>query len=64
MEQETDTLINNLRQHQPAACQKLLTEYGPAVFRTIPRHELAKDRKSASNLPVSAKMNIFAVEIE
>ena len=36
MEQETDTLINNLRQHQPAAWQKLLTEYGPAVFRTIP----------------------------
>lgn len=37
MEQETDILINNLRQHQPAACQKLLTEYGPAVFRTVQR---------------------------
>ena len=37
MEQETDILIDNLRQHQPAACQKLLAEYGPTVFRTVQR---------------------------
>jgi len=37
MKQETDHLITDLRQHKPAACQKLLTEYGPAVFRTVQR---------------------------
>ena len=29
--------MNDLRQHQPAACQQLLTEYGPAVFRMVQR---------------------------
>ena len=37
MEQDTTILISNLRQHQPAACRRLLTEYGPAVFRMVQR---------------------------
>ena len=37
MEKETDILIDNLRQHSPAACQQLLTQYGPMVFRTVQR---------------------------
>ena len=31
------TLINDLRQRKSAACQRLLTEYGPAVFRMVQR---------------------------
>ena len=37
METETHFLITGLRQHKPAACQQLLTQYGPAVFRTVQR---------------------------
>ena len=37
MEQKSTILISNLRQHKPAACQRLLTEYGPAVFRMVQR---------------------------
>ena len=37
MEQDSTILISNLRQHKPAACQQLLTEYGPAVFRMVQR---------------------------
>ncbi len=37
MEQDSTILISNLRQHKPAACQRLLTEYGPAVFRMVQR---------------------------
>ena len=37
MEQETEILIRDLRQQKSAACQRLLTEYGPAVFRMVQR---------------------------
>jgi RNA polymerase sigma-70 factor (ECF subfamily) len=37
MEQDLTILISNLRQRKPAACQQLLTEYGPAVFRMVQR---------------------------
>jgi RNA polymerase sigma-70 factor (ECF subfamily) len=37
MEHETDILINDLRQRKPAACQRLLATYGPAVFRMVQR---------------------------
>ena len=37
MEQETVTLIRDLREHRPAACQRLFTEYGPMVFRMVQR---------------------------
>ena len=37
MEQDSTILISNLRQHKPAACQWLLTEYGPMVFRMVQR---------------------------
>jgi RNA polymerase sigma-70 factor (ECF subfamily) len=37
MEQESTILISDLQQHQSAACQRLLTAYGPAVFRMVQR---------------------------
>ena len=37
MEQDSTILISNLRQRKPAACQQLLTEYGPVVFRMVQR---------------------------
>jgi len=37
MEQETTILINDLQHHKPAACQRLLIEYGPMVFRMVQR---------------------------
>ena len=37
MEQETDILIDDLRQRKPAACQRLLTAFGPVVFRMVQR---------------------------
>ena len=37
MEQNTTILISNLRQRKPAACQRILTEYGPAVWRMVQR---------------------------
>ena len=37
MEEVTTVLINDLQQRKPAACQRLLTEYGPAVFRMVQR---------------------------
>ncbi|MBQ8712033.1 MAG: sigma-70 family RNA polymerase sigma factor [Prevotella sp.] len=47
MEQDSTILISNLRQRKPAACQQLLTEYGPAVFRMVQRivtrHEDAEE---------------------
>ena len=47
MEEETTVLINDLQQRKPAACQRLLTEYGPAVFRMVqrivPSHEDAEE---------------------
>ena len=37
MGQDTAILIDDLLQRKPAACQRLLAEYGPAVFRTVQR---------------------------
>jgi len=37
MEQETTILISELQQYQPAACQRLLSTYGPMVFRMVQR---------------------------
>ena len=37
MEQETEHLIDDLRKRKPAACQRLLTAYGPAVLRIVLR---------------------------
>ena len=37
MEQDSTILISALQQHQPAACQRLLTDYGPMVFRMVQR---------------------------
>jgi len=37
MGKDAYTLISDLRQRKPAACQRLLTEYGPAVFRMVQR---------------------------
>lgn len=37
MEQDSTILISALRQHQSAACQRLLTDYGPMVFRMVQR---------------------------
>ena len=37
MGQDTHTLISDLRQRKSAACQRLLAEYGPAVFRMVQR---------------------------
>ena len=37
MEQDSTILISNLRQHQSAACQQLLSTYGPMVFRMVQR---------------------------
>ena len=37
MEEATIVLINDLQHRKPAACQRLLTEYGPAVFRMVQR---------------------------
>ena len=47
MEQDSTILISDLQQHQPAACQRLLTAYGPTVFRMVQRivtrHEDAEE---------------------
>jgi RNA polymerase sigma-70 factor (ECF subfamily) len=37
MEQDSTILISELQQHQPAACQRLFTVYGPMVFRMVQR---------------------------
>ena len=37
MEQQTTILISDLRQHKPAACQRLFAVYGPMVFRMVQR---------------------------
>ena len=37
MKQDITYLIEELRQGKPTACQRLLTEYGPAVFRMVQR---------------------------
>ena len=37
MEQETTILISELQQRKSAACQRLLSEYGPMVFRMVQR---------------------------
>lgn len=37
MDQNSTILISALQQHQPAACQRLLTDYGPMVFRMVQR---------------------------
>lgn len=37
MEHDSTILISDLQQHQPAACQRLLTDYGPMVFRMVQR---------------------------
>ena len=37
METATHILLTELRQHKPTACQQLLTQYGPMVFRTVQR---------------------------
>ena len=47
MEQDSTILISDLQQHQPAACQRLLSTYGPMVFRMVqrivPSHEDAEE---------------------
>ena len=47
MEQDSTILISELRQHRPAACQRLLSTYGPMVFRMVQRivtqHEDAEE---------------------
>ena len=47
MEQQTTILISDLRQHKPAACQRLFAVYGPMVFRMVqrivPRREDAEE---------------------
>lgn len=37
MKHETDILIQELRRQNPAACQQLIADYGPAVFQTVQR---------------------------
>ena len=37
MEQASTILISELQQHRPAACQRLLSTYGPMVFRMVQR---------------------------
>lgn len=37
MKPETDRLIDELRQGKPAACERLLAAYGPAVLRMVQR---------------------------
>ena len=37
MEQDSTILISALQQHQSAACQRLLSDYGPMVFRMVQR---------------------------
>ena len=47
MEQDATILISDLRQHKSAACQRLLSRYGPMVFRMVhrivPSHEDAEE---------------------
>ena len=47
MKQETAILTSRLKQREPAACQQLLSDYGPAVFRIVQRivtqHEDAEE---------------------
>ena len=47
MEQASTILISELQQHRPAACQRLLSTYGPMVFRMVqrivPSHEDAEE---------------------
>ncbi|MBP5798639.1 MAG: sigma-70 family RNA polymerase sigma factor [Prevotella sp.] len=47
MEQDATILISDLRQHKSAACQRLLSTYGPMVFRMVqrivPSHEDAEE---------------------
>ena len=47
MEQDSTILISDLQQHQSAACQRLLSTYGPMVFRMVQRivtcHEDAEE---------------------
>lgn len=37
MKQETDILIEELRRQNPAACQQLIANYGPAVYQMVRR---------------------------
>ena len=37
MKRDSTILMNELRQHKPAACQRLLSEYGLMVFRMVQR---------------------------
>ena len=37
MKQETAILTSRLKQREPAACQQLLSDYAPAVFRILQR---------------------------
>ena len=37
MERDSTILISDLQQYQSAACQRLLTTYGPMVFRMVQR---------------------------
>ena len=37
MKTETDILIDGLLEQKPAACERLLAEYGPVVFRMVQR---------------------------
>ncbi len=48
MGHETDILIEELRQRKPTACQRLLTTYGPAVFRMVQR--IVKCREDAEEV--------------
>ena len=48
MVQDTAILIDDLQQRKPAACQRLLAEYGPAVFRTVQR--IVSNREDAEEV--------------
>ena len=43
MKHETDILIQELRRQNPAACQRLIADYGPAVYQTVQRIVAAQE---------------------
>ena len=43
MKHETDILIQELRRQNPAACQRLIADYGPAVYQTVQRIVAVQD---------------------
>ena len=43
MKHETDILIQELRRQNPAACQRLIADYGSAVYQTVQRIVAAQE---------------------